>query len=195
MTIPEPIDQIYRAACGYSRQARDRVTTELNDLVFDSPRGEWEQLRAARTKGGTARSLSAAGRALIESASPVARPYVTRAVRRLLAAVTALAEYQPEHVRQQHVVPASIARRMGLGRLASFATWAPTTASVIRLDDLRTQVRVALITLASLFEEHATPAARVLTVAQRVAAVVLEPTAAALVQQWCASLEREPATA
>jgi hypothetical protein len=189
-THTEPIDTIYRLAVVYSRETRGQVVADLDGLNLDAPE-RWRELVNQRSKDGSSRTLRAAGRSLVKLASDPAKPYVRRAVKKLLDAVKDLAEFRPDFAEQEQVVPAAVARRLSLGRGAvAVATRRPTAASVARLDELRNGVRVALIHLDELFERYDTPAARFLAVARRVASVVLEPTAAKLVAGWLERLER-----
>ena len=148
---------------------------------------------ADREKNGTRRVLMSAGREVVKMASerdsPSLRP--PHVVRKVLRSVKELAEFTPEFATHEHTVPATTARLLSLdSREMTLQTWAPTPASVIRLDELRDRVKVAFIHLHSLFEWHDTPASRFLAVAKRVAGVVLEPTAARLVGDWLEKLDR-----
>jgi hypothetical protein len=187
LTHEQPIRDIYRVAVAFSAETRGQVVADMRGPVFSPETDVWEQIRDSRTDAQHA--LRAAGRSLVKLANVTARPYVTHAVKSLLAAVEELANYRPEYAERANEIPPRIAKRMGLAD-TKFTTWAPTESSVKELDELRNRARVAFITLESLFEKYDSPAARLLDVAGRIAGFVLEPTAAGLVKDWLAKLER-----
>ena len=181
---PAPVARLLSIAVSVSRAARNRVSSDLLHRPDDS-------------RDSTSLILLwGAGDAVVKLASVTARPYVRRAVGNVITVVEELAAFAPEYVEVQHFVPAAIARRMGLGDGAiSYSMWSATSASVQRLDEIRNRAKVRFVELASLFEIHADPLARILSVGRRVADCVLTPTPAAKVAAWADKLESGDAAA
>lgn len=175
------IGGIVSTAVRLSRETRERVATELRDVLLSPRRDAWLSLLAERSAD---RGLVAAARTLPRLASPTLRPFVRRAVGRLLEALGDLAAWCPEYAQRTLVVPERVARRVWGGSGFRTRTWSPTAESVTRLDELRAVVYVRLVEVQELFADHPDPLARVCTVARRIAGVVLPPTTAAVVGEW-----------
>lgn len=179
---PEQIQAIYQTAMVISRDTRARVAADLAGAPSVLPDRLWGAIIDSRRQAGVCAKLAAAGKQIVRASNPTSRRYVSRAVRNLIAAVRELGEFHPKYVEQVEVKSEAsgetVARR-----------WKPTVASVARLDDLRKIVRVRLIEVDSMFDVFEDPMARLLSVMQRAAAVVLEPTMAAKVVAWCHNLE------
>lgn len=197
MNAMEPINRIYEVARAISRDTRARVQSEVAEVLLRPPLNAWEMIIEGRRQSGLHGTLSTAGKSLVQYANEPSRPFVKRAVKNLLTAVEELREYRPEYRPCERILPAADAHECGLSDgPVSYSTWAPTAASVSRLDELRDRVKVKLIELRSLFEWHNDPTSRFLRVAKEAAKAVLEPTAAMLVGEWLEKLERgEVATA
>lgn len=181
---PEPVNAIVSYAVQCSVETRERIAQHRHGILFDRPAADWRDTieeRAAELE----RVLTEGGAELVAAVVPAARQYVRLGVDEAAAAVRELATYVPRYASRPLTFSAP---SIGIER-CEVKVFEPTDATLAKLDELRAVARLKLLELQSLFEEHASPLARILSVGRRVAEHEQEPTAK-LVARWFAKLER-----
>lgn len=183
--VPQPILDIYYVALAIRNETCDRVSQDAGDFLFFHPERQWRELIESRRNSEACDVLTTAAKNLVRVADDELRPFVKRAARRLLDSVRALASYQPGYIERVHVVEASEARALRLSNHAvSYNYWTLDTASLARLDELRSEVYVKLVELEALFKDYPDALSRVIAVARRIAGHVLKPVDAERVAEW-----------
>src|SRR4051812_15366387 len=111
MAPADLISDVLDLATSLSVESRQIVQCELADLPFEPRHADWlDLIRERSADRDRERRLTAAAKLIPRFATPTLRPFVKRAVARLLTAVRDLASWAPAYRETECVVSAPVAR-------------------------------------------------------------------------------------